>query len=306
MSSAIAIIAALAIALLLGGCSLYHHAFPDSHPTQPGYDLEIVQLDDFGSFWEPSRARATLAKVEAQSQSRSESTYVVVFIHGWHNNAAPDNANLQEFNQWLGKLATELGQPARAAARLELTGSPAFKLLGIYVGWRGRALPGVLDYGTMWWRKSAAERVGDGDLSEFLERLQRMYLRANSLNRYAQDPAHTTFTGLFTIGHSFGGQVLLKAIARPLEAELAMRAPSLTDALEPAPTPPTPTLERVPIDSFGDLNILVNPTTEAYQFARIDGLYRQLAYSSQQTPQLVVFSRTTTYPGSLSFRSPGH
>jgi len=41
---------------------------------------------------------------------------------------------------------------------------------------------------------------------------------------------------------------------------------------------------------WGDGPYLLNPATEAYQFARVDGLYRQLAYPYKQTLQLAIFS----------------
>jgi pimeloyl-ACP methyl ester carboxylesterase len=301
MSCLIALGSLIAALLLLSGCSLYHHAFNVSASTSPKYEINIVQLDDFGSFWDASIARTVLSQVEAESLSKDHSTYVVVFIHGWHNNAAPENENLLEFKDWLGGLSDELSKPERANTRKELTGSTNFKLIGVYMAWRGRSLPKLLDYGTMWWRKSAAERVGDGDASEFLERLQRIYLRANSLARYRLAPDHTPFMGLLTIGHSFGGQVLLNAVARPLEEQLVMRAPCLMDAVHSAEVPPTRTVQRRAIDSFGDLNVLVNPALEAYQFARIDGLYKQLVYSADQTPQLVVFSADNDVPRAAFF-----
>jgi hypothetical protein len=153
----------------------------------------------------------------------------------------------------------------------------------------------------MWWRKGAAERVGDGDVAEFLERLQRIYLRANAFKRYQQNPGKTPFMGLVTIGHSFGAQVVLKSVCRALEGELVERAPRQTDAVTVPSAPENPVPERVPIDSFGDLNILLNPALEAYQYARIDGLYRQLSYPSTQTPQLVVFSADNDVPRQLFF-----
>ena len=295
------LLACVAPALLLCSCAFYDHPFDTPPASRSGYELRVVQLDDFGSFWEPDRARDTIAAVEAQSLSSTSSTFVVLFIHGWHHNAAPDDQNLRDFSSWLAKLSAQLSQPARRAARERLTGSADFKLIGIYVGWRGRSLPGLLDYATMWWRKSAAERVGDGDLSEFLERLQRIYLRANAYARYAKAPGHTPLTGLVTVGHSFGGQALLKAVGRSLESALTQRAPCLTDASTPPAAPRSLVAERVAIDSFGDLNILLNPATEAYQFARIDGLYRQLAYPSNQSPQLVVFSADNDVPRKFFF-----
>jgi len=293
---ALIILALIALVIGLSSCSLYHHPYPDNYAPQSAYRIHTVQIDDFGTFWDASKSQAAIDDVESQSQSMSSSTYVVVFIHGWHHNAAPDDPNLQQFDRWLAQLSNEFSKPSRSEARRQLTGSGHFQLIGIYVGWRGRSLPGFLDYGTMWWRKAAAERVGDGDLGEFLERLERIYLRANAFNRYAKNPGSTPFTGLFTVGHSFGGQALLKAVARPIEEDLAKRAPSVTSAAAPAVTPANRTPVTTPIDSFGDLNVLVNPATEAYQFARIDDLYRQLSYPTRQTPQLVVFSADNDVP----------
>jgi pimeloyl-ACP methyl ester carboxylesterase len=251
-----------------------------------------VQVDDFGSLWDKRDADNILTEVQVGSESTN--TIVVVFVHGWHHNADPTDDNLLSFKGALQSLAKNLSEEKRQIARKDLSGSASVKVIGIYVGWRGRSLPSFFDYLTMWWRKDAAERVGDGDVSEFLERLQRIYLRANSYSRYAErskrTPGDTPYMGLVTVGHSFGGQVVLKAVGRAIEGELVERAPCQTDAVTSPSIPSTPTVERVPIDSFGDLNILINPALEAYQFARIDELYRQLSYPNTQSPQLVVFS----------------
>jgi len=283
-------------AAFLTGCSFYNRSYSTEHSavSGPAFDLNIVQLDDFGSFWNADEASKLIQAVDVQSQTAN--TLVLLFVHGWHHNAKPGDPNLLDFKKSLEQLSAELSQPNRRETRQELTGSPDIKVIGIYLGWRGRSLPGWLDYGTMWWRKNAAERVGDGDVAEFLERLQRIYLRANAFKRYQQNPGETPFMGLVTIGHSFGAQVVLKSVCHELEGDLTERAPRQTDAVEVPSAPQNPVLERVPIDSFGDLNILLNPALEAYQYARIDGLYRQLSYPSTQTPQLVVFSADNDVP----------
>jgi hypothetical protein len=308
----------ICVALFLGGCSLYNHPYSTakSSVTSPAFDLHIVQADDFGSFWDSREAGNVIAAVE--NEANSTNAFVMVFVHGWHHNSDPTDDNLLDFKESLGQLAAQFSQPLRRATRQELTGTPDIKIIGIYIGWRGRSLPGVLDYLTMWWRKDAAERVGDGDVAEFLERLQRIYLRANAFKRYEQNYGKTPFMGLVTIGHSFGGQVVLKSVSHAFESDLTKRASCLTDAVTLPSAPQNPEPERIAIDSFGDLNILLNPALEAYQFARIDGLYRQLSYPTTQSPQLVVFSadndwarktffsiaRAITRPFRPAFRNP--
>jgi hypothetical protein len=51
-----------------------------------------VQADDFGSFWDAGAAQKVVSDVE--STSESSNTLVVLFVHGWHHNAAPDDPNL--------------------------------------------------------------------------------------------------------------------------------------------------------------------------------------------------------------------
>ena len=280
-------LAALSSLLIFEGCAMYNHAFPVVAPPTSDVDLRIVQADDYGSFWDTAVAQKTLADVQAFSETQN--TLVVLFIHGWHHNAAADDEDLQASAATLAALHAELAKPERGDLRERMTGSRDFRLVGIYVGWRGRSLPGLLDYLTFWGRKNAAERTGDGDVSEFVLRLQRIFLRANQVDPRDPDRIRKPFTGLVTVGHSFGAQVLWKTISRELEEPLAERAPCLADVLDPT-LGPRDVRERTPINGLGDLNILLNPALEAYQYARVDALYRQLSYPSGQTPQVVVFS----------------
>jgi hypothetical protein len=289
----------LVLGAALSGCGLYHKQYPLASLPTPGYQLHTVQVDDFGTFWDAHHANDVLANVDTSAQKTN--TFVVLFIHGWHHNADPEDSNLRDFNDTLNALNKTLRGETRTALRKQLTGDPDFRLIGIYVGWRGRTLPGVLDYATMWWRKTAAERVGDGDVSEFIERLQRIYLRANSINRPPKDSPIKPFMGLITMGHSFGGQVLLKSVARPLEFALTQRAPCLAEVTGPPQNSSNPAPVRSAVASLGDLNILLNPAAEAYQFGRIDALYRQLKYPMDQTPQLVVFSAENDVPREAFF-----
>jgi hypothetical protein len=278
----LALLVAIATSFL-SGCAMYNSPQPTVEDSDGPFDFHVIQADDQGSLWSTPQAQRVLDRVQTLSQQQN--TLVVVFIHGWHHNAASDDPNLVDFRQALVALDGELSTPRRQDLRSRATGSPGSRLVGIYVGWRGRSLPGPLDYLTFWGRKPAAERVGEGDVGEFIERLQRIYLRANAA---AMDAPGRPNVGLVTIGHSFGAQVLWKSLGRQLEMPLAERAPCMSNSLVPQPAVQDDV--RVPIDSLGDLNILLNPALEAYQFARVDALYRQLRYPSSQTPQIVVFS----------------
>lgn len=280
-----------ALTALLVGCSFYNKPWP-VRPASPDarYTLEIVQIDDFGSFWDAPHAEHVANQIDAWS--RTQNIFVVVFIHGWHNNASPDNGNLRDFEKYLEGITRQLDKPAFADLREQLTGQRAYRLVGVFVGWRGKSLPMPLDYATMWWRKDAAERVGNGDVGEFLERLQRSYLRANSTVPRDNNPPIKSFMGLVNLGHSFGGQVLMKTISWRIESDLIQRTRGLmADTIEPPPMDEGHLIgQREVIDSYGDVNILLNAALEAYQYARIDALSRRIRYLPAQTPQLLVLS----------------
>ena len=291
---------AAALAVALAGCTFYNRKFETTVPPTADYELHVIQVDDFGSFWSVPDAQQTLNRIA--ELAKSQNTYVFLFIHGWHHNAAASDENFTDFQTKLKDISARLHRPAFTGIRIDLSGTASFRVVGVYVGWRGRSLPGWLNYGTMWWRKAAAERVGDGDVREFILQLQRLYLRTNSIRNRGPSPPKQHFMGLVTVGHSFGGQVLLTAVAEGLEVELAERARTLSDAIHgDTRVPSTQTLEHVPIDGFGDVNILVNPATEAYQYARIDDLVKKLRYPPCQLPQLVVFSADIDRPRQFFF-----
>lgn len=287
------------IALLLplaSACSYGHKKFdPPIEPTEK-FKLRIVQSDDFGSLWDIKAAQDTLELIEAESSSRN--TVVLLFIHGWHHNAAETDKNLEDFRVTLDSLATKLDAQ---------NPSPADKisLIGVYVGWRGRSLPGILDNVTIWGRKPAAERVGAGDLSEFIARIQKIYEQRTSTGT-------GNFMGFVLAGHSLGAQVLFKSVVSPLEHSLIKNTTPFAGSgivdrtkslMALAPAPP-------PVTGVGDLVLLLNPALEAYQFERFHRLYQERDYDARQNPILFVVSsendtaRAIAFPVSRWFSLP--
>jgi hypothetical protein len=287
-------------AMALTSCSMYHKRFEVTDATRAHVDF-VIQADDVGKFWNPEDADAALAEIA--KSARSTNTLVVVFVHGWHHNANSSDQNLKDFQGAMAELRERLRHPVYAESRRALTQTSDFRAIGVYLGWRGRSLPSFADYATFWGRKAAAERVGEGDFREFMQNLNRIYEAANADFPPApirpQAPsasASSPFMGLVSIGHSFGGQVLLRATQPTIEANLiAAGATGKRTAITEVPI-------SKPVKGFGDLVILVNPATEALQFDRIDRLNKSLRYTRSQPPLMFVISaasdgaRNTWFP----------
>lgn len=91
------IFALLLITLVLAGCAYNHQKFPNAinaHSTQNDF---LVQVDDFGRFWDPSEAERALARIS--QLAKNTNVIAVAFVHGWNHDAAPDNQNLLDFQK---------------------------------------------------------------------------------------------------------------------------------------------------------------------------------------------------------------
>jgi hypothetical protein len=99
---------------------------------------------------------------------------------------------------------------------------------------------------------------------------------------------------MVTIGHSFGAQVLIRAVASQLESQLVSLNGRSGYLRGSAPTQATS--DPVELDGIGDLIILVNPATEASQYQRLHVLAQSLRYQPTQTPVILTVSAKTDYP----------
>ncbi len=301
ISAATMIRVLLSVSLILTGCSSYrHHPYRSAEKTtveREEYTLHFIEADDEGWFWDPSQATRAIELVRDKVEERN--TIVLVFIHGWHHSAECCDDDVEGFKETLIRLKRQLSAPAHAAVQTADT-APAqeINVVGIYIGWRGRSLPGFINYFTFWGRKASAERVGNTDFGEFLSRLNHLYLSHNS-RRQDEAPDRTRvasdhFLGLVTIGHSFGGQVLLKAIGNSLEAQLIRNSPG-AGYLRTHDTEST-RHDSPAIEGIGDLIVLLNPATEAAQYHRLHLLSRKLRYPPEQTPIMLTVSARNDVP----------
>jgi hypothetical protein len=106
----------------------------------------VIEIDDYGRFWNPTAAEATLNVIA--NASRNKNTLVMAFIHGWHHNADDCDENFKNFHSSLEGLQERLDEPPYRDARKRLNLKDDIQVIGLYIGWRGRSLPSVLDYTT--------------------------------------------------------------------------------------------------------------------------------------------------------------
>jgi hypothetical protein len=200
---------ALILLLLAGGCALLMHLtqtpeqayFPipagteKIHPTLPIH-LGVVELDDEGQLYEGGQEKQLEPILKLL---RERPTFLVLFIHGWHNDTSGKTLDLSRFRSALATNWDGSTDPAMV------------QVVGVFVGWRGTSsrVPGLrhLTYGD---RYRTATRIaaspGSRDVFDQLIQATR---------------THTYGTRVLLTGHSMGGAILEGIYASQLESILA-------------------------------------------------------------------------------------
>jgi hypothetical protein len=297
----------LLVVLLLGtlACSWYQpkpvKPLPPSPPNPPKapYAFGIVVLDEQGWISDRQQLNDVLNLVEHEADRGG--ALIVAYIHGWHHNADPADHDLLKFQDMLAHLARKVADEPKAGL-LDVLPAHAGPVVGVYIGWRGTALPMPLDYATFWERKAASQRVGHAEVGEILAGLHRIYRAHNSPDK---------ITNLVVIGHSFGGSVLFSATSDVFKQRLAarLRDAKKRAALVPISATPASLTFQQPatgevMEGVGDLVILVNPAIEASQYEPIAALATNQDYPPEQHPVLLTVSAENDWPRNNLF-SPG-
>lgn len=223
----------------------------DGNPVHIGF----VELDDHGLYWTDRQitdsmqmvddaARPTMRHIKERGEPAtimSRGVLVVVFVHGWLNNARyPDKDNF-DVNHFKTDVLAVMSQHETTAAVRE--GRPPRNVVGVYVAWRGLVMKGPLAYLSFYNRKDAALRVADTQATVTL----------HSLISKTREHASSQ---ILVIGHSFGGLITERALGPVLITE-AMRARVAAQRDTTAPA-------SMPLPYNGpDLVVLVNPATNA-------------------------------------------
>ena len=261
------------------------------------YRLYFTEFDDQG--WPFPGAAGEQSKelfkgLETLLDDEPESLFsVVVFVHGWKHGAAFDDNNVRAFRTLLASLKEVEDLKGVACQR---------KVVGLYVGWRGSgsALGEPFENLTFYSRKSAAQKVAQGNVRLVFSKLRALQDSANTawnaqvqaeitsrLQTAAAARSAATVASvqgakgasqqapqqldtcrrrmrLSIAGHSFGGLIVYTALAQSLIKDL-MELRQAEDAAAGSGT------ARPPISREGDLVVVINPAIEA---TRYDPLYR--------------------------------
>jgi hypothetical protein len=227
----------VALLVLVAGCTANKMHRPVSVQDNPDYTLAFIEFDDQGEMWDTSQLSRAL-EVIGQANANEAGSVVVTFIHGWQHNASEkdelkESGNVYGFKQFLETIA----QTKRLEERMK-----GAKLIGIYIGWRGKSgsIPG-LNLGTFYNRSGAARRISGTSSTEVIYRIMST-TKKNPNSR------------LVLMGHSFGGQILERSVTQAMVGEL-LRGDKELDRGLPA-----------------DLVVLINPAAksiEAKQFVEV-------------------------------------
>jgi pimeloyl-ACP methyl ester carboxylesterase len=153
------------------------------------YKLAAIEFGELGSYEDPYKSELNNT---LQLLKKTERPLLVVYIHGWLNNAT--SGDVGNFKGFLSRLAQS--RPVK---------SHHYNVFGVYFAWPGETLEvPYLEYLTFWNRKQAAERIAsNGDCLDAIELLSAA-ARLHQSNY------------VFLIGHSFGGLILERTVEHSL------------------------------------------------------------------------------------------
>ena len=233
--------------------------------SAPGFSLGFIEFDDQGQLFDRGQMYAVLDYIARQAAE--DDFLAVVYVHGWKHNAHEGDNNIDHFRDALLRLS------ATEAALSQAQHKSARRVLGVYLGWRGESvsLP-VLDNLTFWDRKNTAHKVGHGEVTETLNRLDQLRQTRDALSGTGQSRSR-----LIVVGHSFGGAVVFSALEQVLEERFVRTSGAAgTDA---------------DIVGFGNLVVLVNPAFEALLYSPLSDMSTERAsYFESQLPVLAIMT----------------
>lgn len=169
-------------------------------PYQKCVPLGFVEVDDKGELYSFGQLKEVRNMIKEESSGQP--TLVLIFVHGWKNNASEKSGNVREFEKVLTSLAA-----TQNTARGK-------KIVGVYIGWRGSSYRqgtgmAAVNWTDFYHRYSGGQRVGSGAGTDAIFDITTAARQANQKNF------------IILCGHSFGAMAVEEALSQPLRAELA-------------------------------------------------------------------------------------
>jgi len=235
--------------------------------STPEYKLGFVEFDDQGWFWNTNQAITVEKMIRTEAgigqANNQQGIVIVVFVHGWKNNAATGDTNVNTFRTTLQYLR---------AAELAQTNHGPRKIVGVYAGWR--VLSAEWEPAkelSFWERKDTAHKVGGGGaLTELLVDLETLQQDSNT-NWLAP---HAPRTELIIVGHSFGAAAVYSAISEIVTERFV-------DTVK----------QGQPLKPLGDQVILLSPAFEASRHYNLNQMAVSIGqYPTNQRPVLSIFT----------------
>ncbi len=254
--------------------ALQFHRDP-AHPQQ-NYLLAFIEFDDQGQLFDRRQMDAVLTTL--YEQAASQDLLITVFVHGWKHSAAPSDDNIRLFRRTLSRLS-EL-----ETALSQQTGLPPRRVIGIYLGWRGASITfPVIKELTFWDRKNTAHKVGNGGVTEVLNRID--LVRRTKL---ATEQGQERRTRLIIVGHSFGGAVVFSALHQILNDRFVRTL--------------GPDGQVSDVRGYGDLIVLLNPAFEALRYTPLSDMSTERgSYFPSQLPVLAILTSEADLATGMAF-----
>ncbi len=227
------------------------------------HDMAFAEFTERGNAFDDEAVETVLEKIDAYA--RKQGVVVVVFVHGWKHNASEQDENVRSFKDAMKTMTAILGD---TFAESELGKR---RLIGVYVGWRGASIEvPVLKELTFWDRKAVAEELGSGGITRLLLDLDRI-------------TAGEARNVLVVVGHSFGGAIVVRALADVLTERVTNR------------------MEDKRARMFGDGVLVLNPAIEANQALPFVEAALQRPYASSQLPLFISISSDADWATHYAF-----
>jgi hypothetical protein len=276
---------------------------PSIDPPGADYRLGYIELDEQGWLW--GQKGQQILQVQHLIDQESglvdpakgvRGVILVAFVHGWKNNAAVGNPNVESFKTTLAALAKTEKEHNKEHPR---------PVIGVYIGWPGlRADVEPLRELSFYSRKNVGDRVGYlGGVTEVLCRLEKIHDAINAAREKESPDSPRSF--FLVVGHSFGAQVVYDSLSSVLTSRVVASAvgvnpkfyraaPADANASSSSFVHQKPADDQ-PVRPFGDLILLLNPAFEADRYHNLLKLSQQFDYPAEQRPVFAVFQSETDW-----------